>query len=135
MNNKEQKTEWRGLEIELAAWDRNIQEAFIYPNSWLPNELHDNVRGGRTPKRVAEILDQTADDMTEHQRKKAIKARNIEILAQQVNGNDIDKPFNYNNCEKDEIALYKNEQALIMGMCNGGFLDADDFVAWEFDNE
>ena len=131
MNNKEQKTEWRGLEVELAAWDQEIQEGFVYPNSWLPNELHDNVRGGRTPKRIAEILDKTAEDITEHQRKKAVKARNIKRLAKQVNGTDLDKPFDYKNCEIDEIALYKNEQSLIMGMVNGGILDADDFISWE----
>ena len=125
------KRAWRGVEIELAELKDICENLVEIPNEWLPTPLHDNVRGGRTVQRLNELLDVEEAGQTEHQRKKAIKARNIEKYRQQVKGHDIDCEFDRSDMEQDLNQLYKNEQMLIEGMVNGGLLDSDDFIEWE----
>ena len=48
MNNKQQQTEWRGLEIELPALEQLVQETVEIPNRLLPKYLQHGVDGGRT---------------------------------------------------------------------------------------
>jgi len=100
-----------------------IREIIIVPNSWLPEEMHDNTRGGRTLARLHKMCDVKE---YEYQKIKAIKARNIERLAAQVKGRDIDRELDYSNNETDELAQYLAEVALVGGMVSGGLIDADD---------
>jgi inhibitor of KinA sporulation pathway (predicted exonuclease) len=66
-------------ELEVAT-----QEMLFVPNDLLPESFHDNVRGGRTLARLNEMCEELSDTETEHQKTKAIKARNIEKLLKQV---------------------------------------------------
>lgn len=109
MNNKQQKSEWLGLERELQLLDQAVADAVTIPNDWLPKDLHDNVRGCRTIARIRIICDKR-DGLTEHKKKKAIKAKNIEIYREQVdNAGEID----YNGGQVDDIQLHRNQCAIV----------------------
>ncbi len=112
----------------FARLDDAVQECVVVPNSWLPEELHDDIRGGRTLARLEQLCDQR-DGLTAHRKLKAIKARNVERLAAQVNGQgEIDGPLDYSQNEVDEIAQHRAECALVSGMISGGLIDADDLL-------
>ena len=100
-----------------------IESVIEIPNSWLPAELHDDVRGGRTIERLNELLDER-DGITEHRKLKAIKARNIARLAAQFESGC--EEFDYSQNERDELQLYRNECAMIEGMIHAGHIDRDD---------
>ena len=55
-----------------------VAECIAIPNSWLPEEFHDNVRGGRTIARLNQMMDKK-EGLTDHVKLKALKARNIEF--------------------------------------------------------
>lgn len=129
------KTEGGRIYAELV---KLTQEMIVVPNSCLPAEFWDNVRGGRTLARLNELTDKR-DGITEHTKKQAVKARNIEKLSKQFEALatykthkggtdfvDLSDEFVYSDNECDEIALHRAECALIGGMINGGLIDADD---------
>ncbi len=124
----------------FARFDAAIADCIMVPNEWLPEEMHDDVRGGRTLARLEEMCDKR-DGITEHVKKQAIKARNIEKLRKQYEEKaqfrthkggtdfvDLDSEFDYSDNECDDLQLTKNMQALIGGMINGGLIDADDLL-------
>ncbi len=121
-------------ELEVAT-----QEMLFVPNDLLPESFHDNVRGGRTLARLNEMCEELSDTETEHQKTKAIKARNIEKLRKQVEEKsiftthkggtdfvDLSGELDYSDNEADEIQLHRNMAALVGGMVNGGLIDAED---------
>ena len=123
---------------ELAKLQKAIMETIVVPNEWLPEDLHDDVRGGRTLERLEELCDKR-DGLTEHVKVQQIKARNIEKLRKQVEEKsiyhthkggtdfvDLDGELDYNGNECDELQLHKNQMALVGGMINGGLIDADE---------
>ena len=91
-------------------WSRKLKEAvkecIVVPNSWLPEEYHDNVRGGRTLARLDEMCDKR-DGVTEHRKLKALKAENIENYRKQFEESG---SFEYDG-HRDDLQLYKNEMA------------------------
>lgn len=113
------------------------REMIVVPNSCLPAEMHDNVRGGRTLARLEELCEKR-DGITAHTKLKALKARNVERLAAQVEAKsvfaahgdfvDLDGELDYSDNECDDLQLTKNMQALVGGMVNGGIIDADDLL-------
>lgn len=113
------------------------RELIVVPNSCLPAEMHDNVRGGRTLARLEELCEKR-DGITAHTKLKALKARNVERLAAQVeaktirNGHgdfvDLDSALDYSDNECDDLQLSKNMQAMVGGMISGGLIDADDLL-------
>lgn len=105
-----------------------LNDVFVVPNSWLPAEFQDNVRGGRTLTRLNELCQAKEGEITTYQKTKAIKARNIERMAAQVaeGQTDIDQPLCYSENETDSIAQYRAECALVTGMINGGLIEADE---------
>ena len=112
----------------FARFEKAIQECIMVPNSWLTEELHDNVRGGRTLARLEQLCDKR-DGLTAHRKLKALKARNIERLAAQVKGQgEIDGPLDWSQNEVDEIAQHRVEQAFVGGMISGGLIEADDLL-------
>lgn len=102
-----------------------IDAAIVVPNSWLPAELQDNKRGGRTISKLNKLLDKR-DGITEHRKIKAIKARNIARLAAQFEAGC--ESFDYSNNERNELQLYRNECAMIEGMISSGLIDEDDII-------
>ncbi len=122
MNNKQQKTEWRGLEIELAALEDAIAQCVEIPNSWLPKELHDNTRGGRTIARLSRICDKQ-DGITEHKKKKAIKAKNIEIYRKSMEEN---AEIDYNLGSVDKQQLYRNQCAIVQAWIDTRVITSED---------
>ena len=119
----------------LAEFRTAILECITVPNHLLPEEFHDHKSGERTLARLEELCDER-DGITEHVKLKALKARNIEKLAAQVeaktirNGHgdfvDLDSELDYSDNECDESQLHKNHMALVGGMVNGGLIDAED---------
>lgn len=116
------------------------RELIVVPNSCLPAEMHDNVRGGRTLARLEELCEKR-DGITAHTKLKALKARNVERLRKQFEAKaqynthkggtdfvDLDSEFDYSDNECDDLQLTKNMQALVGGMVNGGLIDADDLL-------
>lgn len=107
-------------------------ECITVPNHLLPEEFRDQVRGGRTLARLEELCDKR-DGITEHVKKQAIKARNIERLRKQVEEKslfsshgdfiDIDGELDYSESEKDELQLHKNMTAMVGGMISGGIIE------------
>jgi len=122
MNNKEQKTEWRGLEIELAAFEDAIAQCVEIPNSWLPKEYHDNVRGGRTISGIIQLCDKH-DGITPHKKKKAIKAENVEIYRKSM---DNHAEIDYSLGKVDQQQLYRNQQAFVEAMVQAGQIVIED---------
>ena len=124
----------------LAEFAQAIRECITVPNHLLPEELRDDVRGCRTLARLEELC-YKRDGVTEHTKKQAIKARNIEKLRKQFEAKaqyhthkggtdfvDLDSEFDYSDNECDDLQLTKNMQALVGGMVNGGLIDADDLL-------
>jgi len=124
----------------LAEFRTAILECITVPNHLLPEEFHDEVRGGRTLARLEELCDKR-DGITEHVKKQAIKDRNIEKLRKQFEAKaqyhthkggtdfvDLDSEFDYSDNECDELQLHKNMAALVGGMVNGGLIEADDLL-------
>ena len=115
------------------------REMIVVPNSCLPAEMHDNVRGGRTLARLEQMCEKR-DGITAHTKLKALKARNVERLAAQVDSKsvfaahgdfvDLTGELDYSDNECDDLQLTKNMQALVGGMVNGGIIDADDLLEY-----
>tara|TARA_Y100000385_G_scaffold11760_1_gene12146 strand:- start:47 stop:454 length:408 start_codon:yes stop_codon:yes gene_type:complete len=113
------------------------REMIVVPNSCLPADMHDNVRGGRTLARLEQMCEKR-DGITAHTKLKALKARNVERLAAQVEAKsvfaahgdfvDLTGELDYSDNECDDLQLSKNMQALVGGMINGGIIDADDLL-------
>lgn len=113
-----------------------FMDNLVIENEMLPFEFHDNRSGERTLARLNELCDKR-DGLTEHVKLKALKARNIEKLAAQVEAKtirnahgdfvDLDSELDYSDNEIDDPALARNMMALVGGMVNGGLLDAEDF--------
>ena len=124
MNNKQQKSEWLGLERELQLFDQIVADTVTIPNSWLTKDLHDLVRGHRTIARIRIICDKR-DGLTEHKKKKAIKAKNIEIYREQVdNTGEID----YNGGQVDDIQLHRNQCAIVQAWIDTRVLTSEDLI-------
>ena len=98
-----------------------IKECLVVPNSWLPEDMHDNVRGGRTLARLDKMCDKR-DGLTEHRKLKALKAENIENYRKQFEESG---SFEYDG-HRDELQLHKNQMAMVSGMVNSGMIDAED---------
>lgn len=125
--------------------NRYMQSVFAdcieVPNHLLPEEFHDEVRGGRTIARLNEMCEELADTETAHQKAKAAKARNIEKLRKQVEEKsifnthrggtdfvDLSGELDYSDNEADDLQLSKNLMAFVGGMVSGGIIDADDLL-------
>jgi hypothetical protein len=89
----------KGLEVA-------IKECLVVPNSWLPEEFHDKVRGGRTLARLDQMCDKQ-EGVTEHRKLKALKAENIENYRKQFEESG---EFEYNG-HTDKLQLHRNEMA------------------------
>ena len=113
------------------------REMIVVPNSCLPADMHDNVRGGRTLARLEQMCEKR-DGITAHTKLKALKARNVERLAAQVEAKsvfaahgdfvDLTGELDYSDNECDDLQLTKNMQALVGGMVNSGIIDANDLL-------
>lgn len=103
------------------------KNAIEVPNSCLPENFHDNVRGGRTLKRLEELCNKR-DKMSPHVKMKKLKDRNIARLAAQLGEGDtnINQSLDWSQNECDEIALNRHEIAMVNGMVSAGIIDADD---------
>ena len=120
MSNK--KTEWRGLEIELQALENAVAECVEIPNEWLPKEYHNGVSGCRTVGNLNRILDKR-DGITDHKKKKAIKAENVKIYREAM---DDHAEIDYNLGKVDQQQLYRNQQAFIEAMIQSGQVVLED---------
>ena len=122
MNNTQQKSEWLGLERELQLLDQAVADAVTIPNDWLPKEFHDNTRGCRTIARLDAMLDKR-EGLTDHKKKKAIKAKNIEIYREQFdNSGEID----YNGGQVDDVQLHRNQCAIVQAWIDTRFITSED---------
>lgn len=122
MNNKQQKTEWRGLEIELAAFEEAVAECVEIPNSWLPKEYQHGVDNCRTISNLNSILDKR-DGITPHKKKKAIKAGNVKIYRKSMEEN---AELDYSVAKVDQQQLYRNQQAFVEAMVQSGQIYLED---------
>ena len=122
MNNKQQKSEWLGLERELQLFDQIVADTVTIPNSWLTKDLHDLVRGHRTIARIR-IIGDKRDGLTEHKKKKAIKAKNIEIYREQV---DYAGEIDYNGGQVDDIQLHRNQCAIVQAWIDTRVMTSED---------
>jgi len=106
-----------------------MKETIVVSNSLLPENMRDEVRGGRTLKRLEELCDKR-DGLSEHVKIKMIKERNIARLAAQIpeGKTDIDEPLDWSQNEVDEVALNRHEIAMVNGMVASGVIDAEDLL-------
>lgn len=121
MNNKQQKTEWRGLEVELQALENAVAECIEIPNEWLPKEYQHGIDGCRTISNLNNILNNRTG-ISSHQQKKIDKAANIENYRQQLDNNE---SFEYNGLI-DSQQLYSNQQAFIEAQIQAGNIIFED---------
>ena len=122
MNNKQQKTEWRGLEIELQSWADNIAECVEIPNEWLPKEYQHGVSGCRTISDLNKLCD-AKSGITDHKKKKAVKAKNIEIYRKSM---DDHAEIDYSLGKVDQEQLYRNQQSFVEAMIQSGNICLED---------
>ncbi|MCP4776238.1 MAG: hypothetical protein GY880_18580 [Planctomycetaceae bacterium] len=121
MNNKQQKTEWRGLEIELQALENAVAECVEIPNEWLPKEYQHGRAGCRTISNLDNLLDRKSG-ITEHTKKKATKAENVKHYAKQMEDcAEIDY-----NLHRDENQLFRNESALVQAWIDTRVIESED---------
>jgi hypothetical protein len=99
-----------------------IKEMIVVPNSWLPEEFHNKVRGGRTLANLDQMCDKS-EGLTEHSQLKNLKAENIENYRQQFKASG---KFEHNG-HRDELQLYRNEQAFCSA-CPSIDIDEDDLM-------
>ena len=121
MNNKQQKTEWRGLEIELQAFEDAIANCVEIPNEWLPKEYQHGIDGCRTISNLNSLLD-TRSGVSKHQQNKADKAANIENYRQQLEQNE---RFEYDGLTNPQ-QLYRNQQAFVEAQIQAGNIVIDE---------
>lgn len=122
----------------LKEFKREIYFAITVPNSYLPEEFQNHTTGCRSLGNLKMMCDKRDNKISEHQKIKQIKARNIEKLAKQVeefsryknHGDfvDLDRGLDYTNCEINHEQLYKNECAMVNGMVNSGMISEDDLL-------
>ena len=122
MNDKQQKTEWRGLEIELAALEQLVQETVEIPNSWLPKEYQHGVDNCRTISNLNSKLDKR-EGLTAHKKKKATKAENVKVYRKSMEDH---AEIDYNIGKVDQQQLYRNQQAFVEAMVQSGQIYIDD---------
>ncbi len=121
MNNKQQ-TEWRGLEIELAALEKDVAENVMLPNSWLPKEYQNGVTGFRSIADIHRLCD-AKSGITDHVKKKATKAENVKIYRQSMEDHaEIDYKLGQVNAEQ----LYRNQQAFVEAQIQIGNIVMDE---------
>ena len=87
--------------------EQAIKECIVVPNSWLPAEFHDDVRGGRTLTRLEQMCEKHDRGPTKFRELKDIKAENVENYRKQFEENE---SFEYNG-HVEELQLYRNETA------------------------
>ena len=121
MNNKQQKTEWRGLEIELQAFEDAIANCVEIPNEWLPKEYQHGVSGCRTVSDLHKLCD-TKSGVSKHKQNKADKAANIENYRQQLEQNE---RFEYDGLINPQ-QLYRNQQAFVEAQIQAGNIVIDE---------
>ena len=122
MNDKQQKTEWRGLEIERAALEQVVQETVEIPNSWLPKEYQHGVDNCRTISNLNSKLDKR-EGLTAHKKKKATKAENVKVYRKSMEDH---AEIDYNIGKVDQQQLYRNQQAFVEAMVQSGQIYIDD---------
>ena len=120
MNNK--KTEWRGLEIELQAFENAVAECVEIPNEWLPKEYQHGVAGCRSIANIHRICD-AKSGITDHVKKKAIKAENVKIYRKSM---DDHAEIDYSIGKVDQQQLYRNQQAFVEAMVQSGQIYLED---------
>jgi hypothetical protein len=121
MNNKQQ-TEWRGLEIELAALEQLVQETVEIPNSWLPKEYQHGVDNCRTISNLNSILDKR-EGLTAHKKKKATKTENVKIYRQSMEDH---AEVDYNLGQVNAEQLYRNQQTFVEAQIQIGNIVIDE---------
>jgi len=122
MNNKEQKTEWRGLEIELQALENAVAECVEIPNEWLPKEYQHGIDGCRTISDLNTILDRKSG-LSDHKIKKQVKQENVKIYRKSLE--DIAE-LDYTVAKVDQQQLYRNQQSFIEAMIQSGQVVLED---------
>ena len=98
-----------------------IRECIIIPNEWLPEDYHDQVRGGRTLARLEQLCDKS-EGLTDHVKQKAAKARNIAKLAAQFD-RELEQPLDYSDCEINELRQYDMEMMFVKAGIAAGMME------------
>ena len=106
----------------VKAYEQAVKECLVVPNHMLPEDYHDNVRGGRTLARLDEMCDKR-DGVTEHKKLKALKAENIERYRKQWEENE---SIAYDG-HIDDLQLTKNLMAFC-DACPDIEIDEDDLL-------
>jgi len=122
MNNKQQKTEWRGLEIELQAFEDAIANCVEIPNEWLPKEYQHGIDGCRTVSDLNTILERKSG-LSDHKIKKQVKQENVKIYRKSLE--DIAE-LDYTVAKVDQQQLYRNQQSFIEAMIQSGQVVLED---------
>ena len=122
MNNKEQKTEWRGLEVELQALENAVAECVEIPNEWLPKEYQHGIDGCRTISDLNTILERRSG-LSDHKIKKQVKQENVKIYRKSLE--DIAE-LDYTVAKVDQQQLYRNQQSFIEAMIQSGQVVLED---------
>ncbi len=122
MNNKQQQTEWRGLEIELAAFEEAVAECVEIPNSWLPKEYQHGVDGCRTVSNLNKLCDAKVG-ITPHKKKKATKTENVKIYRQSMEDH---AEIDYNLGQVNAEQLYRNQQTFVEAQIQIGNIVIDE---------
>ena len=122
MNNTQQKSEWRGLEIELQALENAVAECVEIPNEWLPKEYQHGIDGCRTISDLNTILDRKSG-LSDHKIKKQVKQENVKIYRKSLE--DIAE-LDYTVAKVDQQQLYRNQQSFIEAMIQSGQVVLED---------
>ena len=101
---------------------RNTREMIVVPNSWLPEEYHNNRDGGRSLQELDDMAAVKMETETQHQKLKREKSERAEIYREQWDKNP-DCPLYY---REDSDKLARNQLTFVGVKIKTGVMEGFD---------
>jgi hypothetical protein len=100
---------------------RNTREMIVVPNSWLPEEYHNNRDGGRSLQELSDMATVKMETETQHQKLKREKSERAESYRKQWENSET--PLDY---DEDSDKLYRNQLTFVGVMIKTGVMEEFD---------
>jgi hypothetical protein len=100
---------------------RNTREMIVVPNSWLPEEYHNNRDGGRSLQELSDMATVKMETETQHQKLKREKSERAENYRKQWENSET--PLDY---DEDSDKLYRNQLTFVGVMIKTGVMNEEE---------
>ena len=105
---------------------RNTREMIVVPNSWLPEEYHNNRDGGRSLQELSDMATVKMETETQHQKLKREKSERAENYRKQWENSET--PLDY---DEDSDKLYRNQLTFVGVMIKTGVMNEEEWISTE----